>query len=237
MNEQDVQVVVFTLDGEEYALGVSEVTKVVELPELTPIPNSPDYVLGFINISGQIIPIISLEKKFALERQNTQVSPDKVVVIERDQSSFGLLVDSVSEVIRIPQAQIQAPPEIISQKIGNQHVMGAVVLSEANEDADEQASPNGEERKQEDQRTLLLLNSATLLDPEAKEQIDNHVPVSQTEQDGSGETQQAAPQVTPTSPPAQPQPVVTPAPTQAATQAVPTAPTTPEQQPQKGTNG
>jgi len=122
-----IQLVVFELDREEYAVEILEVREILRMPEVTPIPNSPEFIEGIINVRGSIVVVINLEKRFNLERESEQKSLH-VVLTEIGDSTFGAIVDEVTEVLRVPKDSIEDAPAIISQKIHADYVNGVVVL-------------------------------------------------------------------------------------------------------------
>jgi len=156
--EATSQVVVFDLDAEEYAIPIADVREVIKIPEITPVPNSPDFVLGIINLRGKVYSIINLETRFKLTRQNVTTKPRHIIIVDSPSSSFGVMVDQVSEVLRLPRSWIQPAPESVGGKIGLEFVKGVVVVKP--------------EDKQEP-RTLLLLNLKEILTPEETNSLSN----------------------------------------------------------------
>jgi purine-binding chemotaxis protein CheW len=106
-----LQLVGFHVGGEEYGLDILRVQEIIRLQHLTRVPNSPDAIDGVMNLRGKIIPVIALRKRFGLE----SVPPDKhtrIVVVEIQGTVLGFIVDSVSEVLRIPADTIEPPPQL-----------------------------------------------------------------------------------------------------------------------------
>lgn len=104
----------FSLDREEYGIGILQVREIIGLMPITSIPRMPDYVKGVINLRGKVIPIVSLRLKFGLE----EVAPTErtcIVVVEvggsASETLIGLVVDSVSEVLNIKDEDIEPAPE------------------------------------------------------------------------------------------------------------------------------
>ena len=121
------QLVVFELDKEEYAVNISEIREVMKMMDITPIPNSPEFIEGIINIRGKIAVVIDLEKRFNLVREHKSAGKH-IVVSEMGESAFGMVVDEVTEVLRIPTENIEAAPAIISEKIQASYVKGVAIL-------------------------------------------------------------------------------------------------------------
>jgi len=122
-----VQLVVFELDQEEYAVEITEAREILRATEVTPIPNSPDFIEGIINIRGKIVVVLNLEKRFNLVREH----PEKrlhIIIYEVGENTYGAVVDEVTEVLRIPKDAIEPAPAIISEKIKADYVEGVGVL-------------------------------------------------------------------------------------------------------------
>ena len=103
------QLVSFQLGPEEYAIDILGVQEIIRLVDVTPVPNSPHYVDGVINLRGKVIPIINLRTRFGLP----SIEPTKdtrIIVVEVNQLILGFMVDSVEEVLRIPEDLIEPPP-------------------------------------------------------------------------------------------------------------------------------
>jgi purine-binding chemotaxis protein CheW len=104
-----LQLVGFRVGGEEYGLDILRVQEIIRLQHLTRVPNAPDAIDGVMNLRGKIIPVIALRKRFGLE----PIPADKqtrIVVVEIQGTVLGFIVDSVSEVLRIPADTVEPPP-------------------------------------------------------------------------------------------------------------------------------
>lgn len=116
-----IQLVSFHLAGEEYAIEILRVQEIIRMQDLTRVPNSPAFVEGVINLRGRVIPIVSLRKRFGLD----PIPADKntrIVVVEVHGTVVGLVVDSVSEVLRISVDTIEPPPRF--GKVEREYVSG-----------------------------------------------------------------------------------------------------------------
>lgn len=150
--EKTRQIVVFELDREEYAIPIEDVREVIKIPEITLIPNCPAYISGIINLRGQVYSIIDLEKRFQLVRANINIKPVHIVIVDASTSPFGVIVDQVTEVLRLPESWIQPTPDTVGSKIGLEFVKGVVVIKSESE------IDTGQEP-----RILLLLNLKEIL--------------------------------------------------------------------------
>lgn len=108
-----LQLVTFTLAGEEFGVDILLVREIIRPIEITAIPRSPEFVEGIINLRGKVIPIIDLRKRFTLKPQDKDTQT-RIVVVELDSATVGFIVDAVSEVLRIPANTVEPPPAVIS---------------------------------------------------------------------------------------------------------------------------
>lgn len=106
-----LQWVTFRLEGESYGINVMQVQEVLRYTEIAPVPGAPSYVLGIINLRGNVVTIIDTRNRFGLPPAS--VSDDtRIVVIEAGKYVVGILVDSVAEVVYLRQSEIETPPNI-----------------------------------------------------------------------------------------------------------------------------
>lgn len=106
-----LQLVSFHLDGQEFGLDILKVQEIIRMIELTRVPHAPDFVEGVINLRGKVIPVIGLRKRFGLPSRD-QDKQTRIVVAEVDGNIVGFVVDSVSEVLRIPVDTVEPPPRL-----------------------------------------------------------------------------------------------------------------------------
>src|ERR1700685_2566182 len=106
--DKDIQIVGFRIGRETFGLPIAMVREIVRVPEITSVPNAPDYIEGVINLRGRIIPVIDLRKRFG-DKSGEKSKKNRIVVVELENRSIGLLVHSASEVLRIPPSDIEAP--------------------------------------------------------------------------------------------------------------------------------
>ncbi|MGE5681244.1 MAG: chemotaxis protein CheW [Bacillota bacterium] len=106
-----LQLVSFTIGKEEFGVDILKVQEIIRMIEITQVPNSPEFVDGVINLRGRVIPVISLRKKLGLERIDHN-RDTRIVVVDLNGKTIGFIVDSVSEVLRIPRTITEAPPAI-----------------------------------------------------------------------------------------------------------------------------
>ncbi|GAA0178110.1 chemotaxis protein CheW [Clostridium sediminicola] len=104
----------FSLDKESYGIEILYVTEIVGIQSITEVPELPDYIKGIINLRGKIIPVMDVRLKF---KKSSKEYNDRtcIIVIDLDELSIGLIVDSVSEVLAIPDDDIIPPPNLNKQ--------------------------------------------------------------------------------------------------------------------------
>ena len=120
--------VVFGIGDELFAAGTDNVREVIRPPQLTQVPDSLPFLEGVIHIRGSILPLLNLRKRFKLPAR-TATAADRVIIAERDGRTLGLLVDSVSDVLRVRETAIECPPGVVSA-IGIQYICGMLRLGE-----------------------------------------------------------------------------------------------------------
>jgi len=109
--QKEIQIIVFKLGNEEYAVPINCIHEIIIPQKITRIPKSPFYVNGFINLRGNIIPVIDGKKKFNLkESPENEKKDERIIVMEVEKDTLGLFVDSVNEVITLDVGQIEPPP-------------------------------------------------------------------------------------------------------------------------------
>lgn len=122
-----MQLVSFHVGGEEFGLEILRVQEIIRIQPLTRVPNSAAFVDGVINLRGKVIPVIALRRCFGLE-DRPHDKQTRIVVVEVNGSVLGFIVDSVSEVLRIPVETITAPPRL--GKVEREYVSGVGKLDD-----------------------------------------------------------------------------------------------------------
>jgi purine-binding chemotaxis protein CheW len=121
------QFVVFDLDKEEYAVPISDAKEIIKIPRITPVPGAPEFISGIFNLRGKIIVVVDLEKRFRLVREHPMV-PLHSIIVEVSGTLFGVVIDQVMEVVRVPTKAIKPAPALVSSKIHAEYVSGIAVL-------------------------------------------------------------------------------------------------------------
>jgi len=112
-DEELLQLVTFSIGEEEFGVEILKVQEIIRMLEITRVPKAPDFVEGVINLRGKVIPVIDLRLRFGLQAKGHD-KKTRIIVIEINHMIVGFVVDSVSEVLRIPSGTIEPPPPVIS---------------------------------------------------------------------------------------------------------------------------
>src|SRR5208337_1036718 len=106
------QLISFTVGAEEYGLELLRVKEVIRMRQITWLPKAPPCVKGIINLRGDVIPIVDLRERFGLAAQE-QSAMTRVIVVEVQGRLVGMVVDSASQVVRVPADQFDPPPPVM----------------------------------------------------------------------------------------------------------------------------
>lgn len=106
-----LQWVTFKLQEETYGINVMQVQEVLRYTEIAPVPGSPDYVLGIINLRGNVVTVIDTRSRFGLEPAEVTEN-SRIVIIEAEKQVIGILVDSVAEVVYLKSSEIDTAPNV-----------------------------------------------------------------------------------------------------------------------------
>ena len=110
-----LQYVTFRLDNETYGINVMQIQEVLRYTEIAPVPGAPDYVLGIINLRGNVVTVIDTRRRFGLS--DAEVSDHtRIVVIEVVGQVLGILVDSVAEVVYLRQSEVETAPNVGNER-------------------------------------------------------------------------------------------------------------------------
>jgi purine-binding chemotaxis protein CheW len=108
---EELQLVVFSLGREEFAVEVTQVREIMRMEEITRMPKSPPFVEGIINLRGQIIAVVDLAKRLNIEAAEKSAET-RIIVVEAEKVKVGMIVDSVSEVLRVSGDEVEASPTL-----------------------------------------------------------------------------------------------------------------------------
>lgn len=117
-----LQWVTFRLAGETYGVNVMQVQEVLRYTDVAPVPGAPPYVLGIINLRGNVVTVIDTRHRFGLEAGDI-TDNTRIVIIESDKHVVGIMVDSVAEVVYLRQSEIETAPNVGNDE-GSKFIQG-----------------------------------------------------------------------------------------------------------------
>lgn len=124
MDDEILQWVTFRLEGELYGINVIQVQEVLRVTEIAPVPGAPDYVLGIINLRGNVVTVIDTRRRFMLSER--EIDDDtRIVIIEVKGQIVGLLVDGVAEVVYLRESEVESAPEVGNDE-SSKYIQGVV---------------------------------------------------------------------------------------------------------------
>jgi len=123
-----LQLVSFRLAKEEYGIEITRVREIILFGEITRIPQTPDYIKGLINLRSTVIPIVDLRLRFGLP-EGERTDDTRIMVVNVGDKTIGIIVDAVSEVLRVAKDQIAPPPPTVAS-LGSEYLTGLVRLQD-----------------------------------------------------------------------------------------------------------
>ena len=144
-----MQLVRFCLAQEEYGIEITKVQEIILMGEITRVPQTPPYIKGLINLRSTVIPIVDLRLRFALE-ETPQTEATRIMVVNVAGKTIGIIVDAVSEVLRVSENQVAPPPPTVAG-LRQDYLTGLVKL---------------------EKRLLILLDIDKILDEEQTEVVE-----------------------------------------------------------------
>lgn len=149
LNDPIMQWVTFRLGDEKYGINVMQVQEVLRITEIAPVPGAPPYVLGIINLRGNVVTVIDTRNRFGLMSKETDDS-SRIVIIETDDHIIGILVDSVAEVVELRDSEIETAPNVGNDE-SSKYIQGVTSI---------------------DNELLILVELNKFLSDEEKEEMD-----------------------------------------------------------------
>jgi len=111
---RELHIVGFQVGRETYGVPITSLHEIVRVPEITAVPDAPDYLEGVINLRGKIVSVMDLRKRFG-EKQALLKKQNRILVVEHGGRLAGLIVDSASEVLKIPSDAVEPPPAVFQE--------------------------------------------------------------------------------------------------------------------------
>lgn len=146
--QAEQQLVVFDLASEGYGVDIGAVREIIRMQEITRVPKTPEFVEGVINLRGKVIPVIDLRKRFGLHVAE-QNKDNRIVVVDIGKQDIGVIVDAVTEVLRISTDSVEPPTSVITSA-DSDYLLGIAKL---------------------ESRLIILLDLESVLSKEEKETL------------------------------------------------------------------
>ena len=115
---KDLHIVGFRIGRETFGVPISLVHEIVRVPDITAVPEAPDCIEGVINLRGKIVSVVDLRKRFG-EREIKRNKKNRILVAEVEGKMVGLIVDAASEVLKIPESEVDLPPSLFEEDAMN----------------------------------------------------------------------------------------------------------------------
>lgn len=128
-NDTERQVVVFKLADEEFGVSIDEVREILKMDFITRVPNTESHIVGVLNLRGKILVIVNLAKKLSLKEKEADKNT-RILIVESEEESAGVIVDSATEVMKIPESCIEPAPSVITQKINAEYIESVGIVDE-----------------------------------------------------------------------------------------------------------
>jgi purine-binding chemotaxis protein CheW len=127
-DDELIQLVTFSIGEEEFGVDILKVQEIIRTMEITKVPRAQAFVEGVINLRGKVIPIIDLRRRFGLSSK-AHDKHTRIIVIEINNMIVGFVVDSVSEVLRIPSGTVEPPPPVVAG-VDSEYISGVGKLQD-----------------------------------------------------------------------------------------------------------
>lgn len=127
MKEEQIKILIFVINNQYYAADIMEIERIIKYSEPIKIPESPDFVEGVIKYEGNVLPVISLTKRFNMPTKKAD-DDSKIIVTRQDDKKIGIVVDFVSEVKNITTSIIEEEPDTITG-ISKRYLKGLIKLN------------------------------------------------------------------------------------------------------------
>lgn len=150
---REYQLVVFTIGDEEFGVDISQVREIVRLVQITYLPKAPVFIEGVVNLRGQVLAVIDLSKRLGVASKQRGENT-RIIVVEVGENTVGMIVDSVSEVLRLSSENVEEVPSLVDTEVPEHYIRGVGKLKD---------------------RLLVLLDLNRILTPEEFQHVEKHV--------------------------------------------------------------
>ncbi len=127
LQQDEQQLVVFDLSTEAYGVDIGAVREIIRMQDITKVPRTPEFVEGVINLRGKVIPVVDLRKRFGLPAED-ESKENRIVVVDIGAQDIGVIVDAVTEVLRIATESVEPPASVITTA-DSEYLLGIAKLN------------------------------------------------------------------------------------------------------------
>lgn len=128
LKDRELQLVGFCLGSEEYGVDILKVQEINRMLSINKIPNAPHFVEGMINLRGKVLTVIDLRERFGLEKKEKN-KQTRIMVVNIGTKTVGMMVDAVTEVLRVSRDTVEPPPAVVTNK-GMDYISGVGKIGE-----------------------------------------------------------------------------------------------------------
>lgn len=127
--QKEYQLVIFSIGDEEFGVDISQVREIVRLIPITYLPKAPEFIEGVVNLRGQVVAVIDLAKRLVISAKQ-RGDNTRIIIVEIEGLTMGMIVDSVSEVLRLSSEQIEDVPSVIQTEVQEHYIYGVGKLKD-----------------------------------------------------------------------------------------------------------
>ncbi len=127
--QKEYQLVIFSIGDEEFGVDISQVREIVRLIPITYLPKAPEFIEGVVNLRGQVVAVIDLAKRLVISSKQ-RGDNTRIIIVEIEGLTMGMIVDSVSEVLRLSSEQIEDVPSVIQTEVQEHYIYGVGKLKD-----------------------------------------------------------------------------------------------------------
>ena len=127
--QKEYQLVVFAIGDEEFGVDISQVREIVRLIAITYLPKAPVFIEGVVNLRGQVVAVIDLAKRLSIPSK-PRGENTRIIIVEIEGLTMGMIVDSVSEVLRLSSEHVEALPSVIETEVQEHYISGVGKLKD-----------------------------------------------------------------------------------------------------------
>lgn len=162
-DKKEYQLVVFKIGDEEFGVDIVQVREIVRLLEITRMPKAPAFIEGVVNLRGQVVAVIDLARRLDVPTKPRSENT-RIIIVEIEHNTVGMIVDSVSEVLRLSSDSVEDVPTLIDTEIPEHYIRGVGKLKD---------------------RLLVLLALDKVLTPEEIGHVEHHLKNFSDKKEGS----------------------------------------------------